>query len=97
MTTFEKTTDEIKAIHLQNIIFFNAGEITIKPGSYTFPFQCSLPPDLPTSLEARYGYIRYEAHVKVDRPIWPLPDETFESKFTVIKPLNLNANLSLRV
>lgn len=50
---------------------------------------------LPTSLEAEYGHIRYMVNVVLDRPMWP--DQEYECMFTVIKPVNLNLDRSLRV
>lgn len=50
---------------------------------------------LPTSLEAQNGHIRYGLQVVLDRLRWP--DQKFEESFTVIKPLNLNHDISLRV
>lgn len=40
-------------------------------------------------MEATHGHIRYSAIVNLDRPMWV--DQEFEEGFTVIKPLNLNA------
>lgn len=54
-----------------------------------------LPPELPTSVEANIGYIRYEARVVVDIPM--AFDKEFEVPFTVIKAVNLNAIPALRV
>lgn len=54
-----------------------------------------LPLGVPTSLEAQIGHIRYGLQIVLDRPRWP--DQKFEETFTVIKPLNLNNDLTLRV
>lgn len=54
-----------------------------------------LPPELPTSVEANIGYIRYLARVVVDIPM--AFDKEFEVPFTVIKVVNLNAIPALRV
>lgn len=71
------------------------GEVNIRPGTYQYEFQIQLPYGLPTSLEGVHGHIRYAATVTLDRPRWA--NQTFEEAFTVIKPLNLNNDLSLRV
>ncbi|XP_055296096.1 arrestin domain-containing protein 1-like isoform X2 [Sitodiplosis mosellana] len=70
------------------------GELTIEPGTYTYAFQVFLPLGVPTSLEAQHGHVRYGLQVVLDRPRWP--DQKFEETFTVIKPLNLNHDLTLR-
>lgn len=77
------------------ILFFIKGEMTIEPGTYTYPFQVQLPLGVPTSLEAEHGHIRYGMQVVLNRPRWA--DQKFEETFTVIKPLNLNHDLTLRV
>lgn len=71
------------------------GELNIGPGTYQYDFHVQLPYGLPTSLEGVHGYIRYAATVTLDRPRWA--NQTFEEAFTVIKPLNLNDDLRLRV
>lgn len=72
-----------------------SGEVTIQPGVYNYDFQIQLPPELPTSIEGVFGYIRYVACVTIDHPVER--DPYFETTFTVIKPLNLNDNPSYRV
>lgn len=67
----------------------------MEPGEYRYNFQVQLPLGLPTSLEARAGHIRYGLQVVLDRPLWL--DQKFEETFTVIKPLNLNNDMTLRV
>lgn len=69
--------------------------MTVLPGLYEYTFSLSLPLGLPTSLEAQNGYIRYGLQLVLDRPRWP--DQKFEESFTVIKPLDLNSDFSLRV
>lgn len=73
----------------------NTGEITVAQGEYNYTFETVLPMGLPTSVEAQNGHIRYGLQVVLDRPRWP--DQKFEESFTVIKPLNLNNDISLRV
>ena len=65
------------------------------PGTYNYTFQCMLPPELPTSVEARIGYIRYLARVVIDIP--RAFDKEFDCPFTVIKGINLQAIPALRV
>lgn len=76
------------------IVFF-PGELVVQAGEYNYTFSCVLPVDLPTSVEGKIGFIRYSVIVNLDRPMWP--DQEFEESFTVLKPVNLNDNISLRV
>lgn len=54
-----------------------------------------LPAELPTSVEADIGYIRYMARVVMDIPM--AFDKELETVFTVIKPILLNTIPALRV
>lgn len=54
-----------------------------------------LPPELPTSVEGSYGYIRYIVRVVLDFRLHP--EMIFEEPFTVIKMINLNDEPALRV
>lgn len=76
-------------------ISIDLADYRIAPGSYIYSFQCMLPPELPTSVEANIGHIRYLARVVVDIPM--AFDKEFEVPFTVIKAVNLNAIPALRV
>lgn len=71
-------------------------ELHLEPGEYKYDYQIRLPVGLPTSIEAQIGYIRYGLQVVLDRPRF-LPDQKFAEQFTVIKPLNLNNDTTLRV
>lgn len=75
----------------------NSGnQIEIEAGSYQFNFQAILPPLLPTSFEAKHGFIRYLINVVIDRP-WKF-DLTYKVAFTVIKQLDMNyENPALRI
>lgn len=68
----------------------------LEPGEYKYDYQIRLPTGLPTSIEAQYGYIRYGLQVVLDRPRFS-SDQKFAETFTVIKPLNLNNDITLRV
>lgn len=70
-------------------------EFGLMPGVYHYSFACDLPVGLPTSLEGDVGYVRYTVRICLDIPRWP--DIEFEENFTVIKPLNLNYDVELRV
>lgn len=64
-------------------------------GTHSYPFQCQLPAGVPTSWEGGCGYIRYAVRVHVNEPL--APKQEFEVPFTVIKPVNLNLDQTLRV
>ena len=63
-------------------------QIELTPGLHKFNFSCQLPPQLPTSFESKYGNIRYQIQVEVERP-WKF-DIKFSFGFTVIKIFDLN-------
>lgn len=67
----------------------------IPPGEYEYPFECDLPIDLPSSIETRYGHIRYILNLIIDIPHGQaiISDHVF----TVIKHLDLNESPQLRV
>lgn len=77
-------------------VFIHTDELHLEPGEYKYEYQIRLPVGLPTSIEAQIGYIRYGLQVVLDRPRF-LPDQKFAEQFTVIKPLNLNNDTTLRV
>lgn len=57
-------------------------------GRYSYPFRISLAVGLPSSFEGKYGYVRYLASVKIDRP-WKFDHEA-KAAFTVLSNLDLN-------
>lgn len=65
------------------------------PGTHTYNFVCVLPVGLPTSFEGKHGHIRYLVRLKMDRP-WKF-DHVFKTPFTVLRNIDLNQNLALRV
>lgn len=88
MMSNEYTIFNEHSIHL-------SGEVQLMPGTHKYTFQCQLPNELPTSAEGRYGHVRYNVRVVIDRPMWP--DKKFKVPFTVIKAINLSEFPSLRV
>lgn len=60
----------------------------MQPGTTTYSFACMLPTQLPSSVEGKYGHIRYSCKVVVDRP-WKT-DKEFRLSFSVIKTEDLN-------
>lgn len=81
-------------IAFENLLNF-ADEIELRPGTYSYTFECQLPEELPTSVEGERGHIQYNARVVMDRPLFR--DKEFDTVFTVVKPLNLNNFESLCV
>lgn len=62
--------------------------MVLPAGSYSYPFRLDLASVLPSSFEGKYGYVRYWASVKIDRP-WKFDHET-KAAFTVLSNLDLN-------
>lgn len=80
----------------QNLIFCSVlGEINLLPRVYNYKFSFVLPSTIPASVEGIIGYIRYTAVLHIDRPLWP--NQSFEQHFTVLKTVNLNDEILLRV
>lgn len=64
-------------------------------GVTTYNFACMLPPNLPSSVEGKYGNIRYSCKAVIDRP-WKT-DKEYRMTFTVIKNEDLNVAPSLMI
>jgi hypothetical protein len=62
--------------------------IEMPPGITTYSFACVLPSQLPSSVEGKYGNIRYSCKAVLDRP-WKT-DKEFRLSFSVIKTEDLN-------
>ena len=57
-------------------------------GRHEYPFSLALRPDLPSSFEGEYGYVRYHCKATIDKP-WKFDHDT-KYAFTVISHLDLN-------
>ena len=68
--------------------FLETEVIELGAGTYRYPVNLQLPATLPGSFEGRFGYIRYTAEARIDRP-WRF-DFVTKSAFTVVQMLNLN-------
>ncbi|KAI8129630.1 Arrestin domain-containing protein 3 [Lucilia cuprina] len=71
------------------------GQGTLPAGTHTYTFQIVLPLQCPTSCEGRWGHIRYELRLKLDRPLHF--DNEFSKPLSVIKTLDLNLNPVFRI
>lgn len=67
---------------------FSVTKAELAAGLHKFNFSCQLPPQLPTSFESKYGHIRYQVKVEMERP-WKF-DIKYCFAFTVLKVLDLN-------
>lgn len=64
-------------------------------GEYSYTFHVILPDNLPTSFDGKYGQIHYEIITTIERSArYP---KVFKLPFTVIQPLDLNADAIYRV
>lgn len=71
------------------------GKVDISAGTYDYHFECMLPSDSPSSIEARSGSVRYVVRVIVDNTV--LTNEIFKRALNIIRPLDLNTDLLYRV
>lgn len=84
-----------KCLLHQHYTTYILGEVLLSPNEYNHTFSCMLPVALPTSVEGNIGYIRYSVAVHIEKPLWS--DRRVQENFTVIKALNLNDDMVLRV
>lgn len=57
-------------------------------GTHIYPFSVNLIPNLPSSFEGSYGYVRYTVKTTIDRP-WKFNQDS-KAAFTVVSHLDLN-------
>ncbi|VVC26826.1 Arrestin-like, N-terminal,Immunoglobulin E-set,Arrestin C-terminal-like domain [Cinara cedri] len=69
------------------------GESKLEEGEHVYPFNISLPHQLPSTFNGEHGHVRYSVKVVIDIP-WG-KDKEKETIFEVISPLNLNDEPSL--
>ena len=80
----------------QNLYGYNGDQTEIPRGSYEFPFNFTLPQNIPSSFDlgtkgrVRCGRVQYYVKVKIERP-WKF-DHTSVCFFTVVTPVDLNMN-----
>jgi len=73
----------------------STSKVELLPGQYKFDFTCQLPPAIPTSFVSKLGSIQYKMEVTVERS-WK-SEQNFEFPFTVIHPLDLNSDKTLKI
>ncbi|GBP30315.1 Arrestin domain-containing protein 17 [Eumeta japonica] len=64
------------------------GEHHLEAGDYSFDFQCVIPAHCPSSFEHKYGHIRYEIKIVLERA--SKFDHEKKVSIKVISPLDLN-------
>lgn len=64
-------------------------------GEHVYPFNVSLPIQLPSTFKGEHGYVQYKTIVVLDIP-WSIK-KSKEITFEIKSPLNLNDELSLAV
>ena len=67
----------------------NSKKFVLPAGKYSYPFQFQLPPNLPSSYEGEFGYVRYYVKAVITKP-WRL-DYVTKTAFSVLSALDLNA------
>ncbi|XP_033166039.1 arrestin domain-containing protein 17 isoform X2 [Drosophila mauritiana] len=73
----------------------NNSSIDWPAGEYSYTFHVILPDNLPTSFDGKYGQIHYEIITTIERAA--RHPKVFKLPFTVIQPLDLNADAIYRV
>lgn len=58
-------------------------------GEHSFPFDCKLPLELPSSFEGQFGRVRYLAKAIIERATWK-SNVVCKRAFTVVSGLDLN-------
>ncbi|XP_059473871.1 arrestin domain-containing protein 17-like isoform X2 [Neocloeon triangulifer] len=94
-TTDTQETFSAEEVYFENkfVAFGGGGDQTLNPGEHMYPFNYVLPINLPSSFEGEFGHVRYTVRAVLDRP-WKF-DQEAKAAFTVISPLDLNADPKL--
>uniref|UniRef100_A0A182QM10 Arrestin C-terminal-like domain-containing protein n=1 Tax=Anopheles farauti TaxID=69004 RepID=A0A182QM10_9DIPT len=66
----------------------NGAGMQLPPNQIRYKFDFAIPPTAPTSMEGKYGHVRYLLQVTLERP-WKF-DHNFQKPFTVVCPADLN-------
>ncbi|XP_052866712.1 arrestin domain-containing protein 3-like [Anopheles cruzii] len=66
----------------------NGAGIQLPSGALRYKFDFQIPPTVPTSMEGKYGHVRYLLQVTLERP-WKF-DHNFQKPFTVVCLADLN-------
>ncbi|KAM7361426.1 arrestin domain-containing protein 3-like [Cochliomyia hominivorax] len=70
------------------------GDGVLPLGKHTYTFNIPLPLECPTSIEGKYGHIRYEIILKINR--YYRFDNIYKKPITIIKNIDLNLNPNLK-
>ncbi|XP_023292057.2 arrestin domain-containing protein 3-like [Lucilia cuprina] len=71
------------------------GDGILPAGTYTYTFNIPLPWECPTSCEGKYGHIRYEISLKINR--YYRFDNIYKRPVTIIKTIDLNLNPAYKI
>ena len=71
------------------------GEGNLPAGLHTYSFVIPLPWECPTSIEGKYGHVRYEISLRLNRYL--RFDNIYKQPITVIRTIDLNLNPSYKV
>ena len=88
------TTFRAHKLYIENKTMVH-GEGILPAGTHTYNFNITLPTECPTSIEGKYGRVRYEIILNVNRLLGY--DNIFKQQITVLQPVDLNLNPSYKV
>jgi hypothetical protein len=84
---------------LNSVTYFfgkeNSEPVEISSGLHSYKYSIKLPPNSPSSVEGKHGFIRYKAAVNLDIPY--MPDMNSEIPFEVVRFEDLNLYSELRI
>ncbi|XP_055295696.1 arrestin domain-containing protein 1-like [Sitodiplosis mosellana] len=94
-----ETKVEVNEDYLDKKMYFvgsreSTSKINLEAGVHNYTFEFMLPSNVPSSIEGKYGQIKYTVGVVLDVPLWT--NKVFKEPFTLMKALNLNDYPSLR-
>ncbi|XP_055604991.1 arrestin domain-containing protein 2-like, partial [Uranotaenia lowii] len=62
--------------------------LEVVAGTYSYPFTCTIPPNAPSSMDGKYGFIRYLVQIALERP-WK-HDLIYQTPISVRSDFDLN-------
>lgn len=87
----------MKKMYVSLFILVRTKTIRLEAGIHRYPFECQLMTLVPTSMEEKFGHIRYIASVYFHKNRDANAPAIHTELFTIIKPLNLNLLPDLQV